>query len=369
LSAHSSTAHSSTAQSSSPDWLPARHDQRAASGFAGVGRRAPSAWQDPVPGPETDRGASRNASGAAAQSPATAPRAWAAPGSPPASADTAPSGTGAPGARDEADPPSWFDRLGTKAGADAATSAPGSGGGWPWPSRDASTPSPSGDGAPGEAPASATAGDEDDDWPTRYSWLEDETDESGEPEQATEGAGQARDEAEPARNDDAAPEAAAPADTAPEPFPAPSAPPTVPAPAMMTGRPADFKARGAETVGSRVLPDPGLPDRALPGSAASAPGDADTAGPSPASDPGQEAEPEAEGDAEAVTGAAGEPPAGQPAAPAPTGLVSVVRGVPRYHEPECVLIRFMPDSDVQRLTIPQAKNEGCTPCAACQPPG
>ena len=51
-----------------------------------------------------------------------------------------------------------------------------------------------------------------------------------------------------------------------------------------------------------------------------------------------------------------------------TELVAVVRGVPRYHEPDCVLIRFMPDSDVQRTTIPQAKDDGCTPCAACQPP-
>ncbi len=49
--------------------------------------------------------------------------------------------------------------------------------------------------------------------------------------------------------------------------------------------------------------------------------------------------------------------------------MAVVRGVPRYHEADCVLIRFMPEGDVQKLTIPQAREEGCTPCAACQPEG
>jgi hypothetical protein len=60
-----------------------------------------------------------------------------------------------------------------------------------------------------------------------------------------------------------------------------------------------------------------------------------------------------------------EPPAaGQAAAE-----VAVVRGVPRYHEPDCVLIRFMPEADTQRMSIPDAKSAGCTPCAACQPAG
>ncbi len=39
-------------------------------------------------------------------------------------------------------------------------------------------------------------------------------------------------------------------------------------------------------------------------------------------------------------------------------LVAVVRGVPRYHEADCVLIRFMPEGDVQKLTVPQAKEDG-----------
>ena len=48
-------------------------------------------------------------------------------------------------------------------------------------------------------------------------------------------------------------------------------------------------------------------------------------------------------------------------------LVAVLPGVPRYHQPDCVLIRFLPESDVQRRSAAQAKADGCTPCAACQP--
>ena len=48
-------------------------------------------------------------------------------------------------------------------------------------------------------------------------------------------------------------------------------------------------------------------------------------------------------------------------------MVTVVPGVPRYHEPDCILIRFMPEGDVQSKSIPEAKAAKCTPCAACQP--
>jgi hypothetical protein len=47
--------------------------------------------------------------------------------------------------------------------------------------------------------------------------------------------------------------------------------------------------------------------------------------------------------------------------------VTVVPGVPRYHDPNCILIRFMSDDDVQRLSVPEAEEAGCTPCRACQP--
>jgi hypothetical protein len=52
---------------------------------------------------------------------------------------------------------------------------------------------------------------------------------------------------------------------------------------------------------------------------------------------------------------------------ADSGLVSVIRGVPRYHERDCVLIRFMPEGDIQKLSVAEASAAGCTPCAACQP--
>jgi hypothetical protein len=70
-----------------------------------------------------------------------------------------------------------------------------------------------------------------------------------------------------------------------------------------------------------------------------------------------------------VAGEAGsEPPAGETVGAEPgSGLVTVVPGVPRYHEPDCILIRFMPEKDVQTKSIPEAKAANCTPCVACQP--
>jgi hypothetical protein len=46
--------------------------------------------------------------------------------------------------------------------------------------------------------------------------------------------------------------------------------------------------------------------------------------------------------------------------------VTVVPGVPRYHDPNCILIRFMPADDVQRMSVSEAEKAGCTPCRACQ---
>jgi hypothetical protein len=75
------------------------------------------------------------------------------------------------------------------------------------------------------------------------------------------------------------------------------------------------------------------------------------------------------GSAEPQAESAGmEPPSADAQDPVPgDDLVAVLRGVPRYHQPDCVLIRFMPEGDVQRLPAAQAKADGCTPCAACQP--
>jgi hypothetical protein len=47
--------------------------------------------------------------------------------------------------------------------------------------------------------------------------------------------------------------------------------------------------------------------------------------------------------------------------------VTVVPGVPRYHKATCILIRFMGDSDLDKMTVAAAKDAGCTPCRACLP--
>jgi hypothetical protein len=47
--------------------------------------------------------------------------------------------------------------------------------------------------------------------------------------------------------------------------------------------------------------------------------------------------------------------------------VTVVPGVPRYHKARCILIRFMGDSDLDKMTLAAATEAGCTPCRACLP--
>jgi hypothetical protein len=47
--------------------------------------------------------------------------------------------------------------------------------------------------------------------------------------------------------------------------------------------------------------------------------------------------------------------------------VTVVPGVPRYHNPHCLLIRFMGKDDLDQMTLGAARAAGCTPCRACLP--
>jgi hypothetical protein len=66
--------------------------------------------------------------------------------------------------------------------------------------------------------------------------------------------------------------------------------------------------------------------------------------------------------------AASEPPAD----PEPEVLdlsreVTVVPGVPRYHNATCILIRFMGEKDLEKMTMAAARDNGCTPCRACLP--
>ena len=49
------------------------------------------------------------------------------------------------------------------------------------------------------------------------------------------------------------------------------------------------------------------------------------------------------------------------------GRVIVVTGVPRYHRPGCILIRFLGKDDVESITREAAEASGCVPCRACQP--
>ena len=57
----------------------------------------------------------------------------------------------------------------------------------------------------------------------------------------------------------------------------------------------------------------------------------------------------------------------EPAGPDPTMEVTVVPGVPRYHNAHCILIRFLGDSDLDKMTLAAAREAGWTPCRACLP--
>ncbi len=45
----------------------------------------------------------------------------------------------------------------------------------------------------------------------------------------------------------------------------------------------------------------------------------------------------------------------------------MVPGVPRYHNAQCILIRFMGENDLEKMTLGEAREVGCTPCRACLP--
>jgi hypothetical protein len=349
--------------SSTPDWMHSGQDERTASAPGGAGGRAPSAWQDTKPaGTPGGRGGGWGAPDADDRPTEKAPRSWAAPSSPPAPAD-APAVTPAAGPGVAA--PSWFDRLGGQGGAPPTVAAP----------TVASPAVPEAAGSADAASGDSGAGDEDDDWPTRYSWLED-TGEGGEAAETV---------ATPVTG--AAPEGKSPVPAGPA---APAGPEDVAA-----GTAADAGASAAETVAAPALDAGGAdaadgsdadPANAAP--AAAGESDADiiafpSAGqPDLASDPGAhdphdgrggESGADDAGEAGAAAAASetgSEPPASAEGDAAPgSDLVTVVPGVPRYHRTDCVLIRFMPEGDVQKQSVAAARDAGCTPCAACQPEG
>ena len=235
------------------------------------------------------------------------------------------------------------------------------------------TVAPAGKDAPGKITNTAdTSGDvdapadEDDDWPTRYSWLDDEeADEAVEPDDV-------------ALESDDAVAAEAEASDLPE--------PTSPDGSKSPQAKADAETAEAEDADGADVALADVEEAATPPAAHSAlealegTDAADeppvlSSVPNPDLDPG-ETEPAAEAQAEpsaeaGPTPADDEPSDGDESSGAKqetgTKMVTVVPGVPRYHEPDCILIRFMPEGDVQTKSIPEAKAAKCTPCAACQP--
>jgi hypothetical protein len=235
--------------------------------------------------------------------------------------------------------------------------------GWSWstpspaPTDD---PAPSGSavvtGVPGDAVASASttaSSDDDEDWPTRYSWLEDdETDKPGDSADPPSG-----DADEVAKND-----VKTPGD--PEQHEAS----TVDAPTT-TDADADADEPAAQTAATTASE---IPESAVGDTSASdvidetqeAEAANETASPEAAHESGTD-HATGTGTGHGTGGNAGDAgPAAETADGA--GLVTILPGVPRYHEANCILIRFMPQTDVQHLTIAAAEDLGCTPCTACQ---
>jgi hypothetical protein len=89
-------------------------------------------------------------------------------------------------------------------------------------------------------------------------------------------------------------------------------------------------------------------------------------------EPGQSEKPETPEQAKVPEQAKQTGQAGQAEEPEPAGLdpnmeVTVVPGVPRYHNARCILIRFMGEDDLDKMTRAAAREAGCTPCRACLP--
>jgi hypothetical protein len=293
--------------SSTPDWMRSGQGDRQASAASGAGGRAPSARQDTTQAgtPGGRAGGGRwGVPNADADAPAVKPGAG--------------TGTGQVA-------PSWFDRLGGQAGAPPTVAAP-----------TVASPPVSGATGSGDAASGDTgAGDEADDWPTRYSWLDDETAEGGEAAE-TVAASTAADAADAAGGDPAKAAAADETDGDIIAFPSPAEP----------GQASDPDGHDGLDARDGLEAHDGL------------------AGESGADDAGEASH------AAAGSEAGSEPPAtGEGDAAPGSDLVTVVPGVPRYHRTDCVLIRFMPEGDVQKHSVAAARDAGCTPCAACQPEG
>jgi hypothetical protein len=262
----------------------------------------------------------------AAGSTSASPRAWGSPEQPP----TVPAAVARAGS---VAAPSWFDKLNQPV-ADSTARTDDTEHLKSEPSAAAPTVAAQ---TVGVASDPGTA--DDDDWPTRYSWLEDdESDEGG-----TSGKPAAVDEVaeadEVAEVDEAAPDEAKPAEPAAAELGSPEAPEPLDADSDQ-----EAEVNADPEVHADASEDPAAADDAYL-----------------AADSGAEpAETLAAADRE------DQPPAEQQS---DARLVTVIPGVPRYHDPDCILIRFMDEDDIARKSIPEAKAANCTPCVACQPEG
>ncbi len=112
------------------------------------------------------------------------------------------------------------------------------------------------------------------------------------------------------------------------------------------------------------------PDAASTATAATAASTADTKDPGGIADHTGPSDNSSPGDTENVKDTDGTGGVEDLADTQPAGqVVTVVSGVPRYHRSECILIRFMGDSDLQKMPTWAARKAGCTPCRACHTDG
>ena len=305
------------------------------------------AAREPEPQPAPDRVAVPAGGWGSTSTPASgtssvAPRAWdgakepLAPPPVPAGTGTTPADAGSADALR-----SWFDRP-----------APADTPSMPW-TRPSITDTPSITGADTSGDVDVPADEDDDDWPTRYSWLDDE-----ETDEAVESDDVPIDDA--LKSDDAV-ESVLEASELAEPTPAASKSSDAPEPAA-SQPPAATAARAKMTPRK-----PARPQQRTPSPRALTPTDDAPASPSATDlDLGQRDDRPKPSRPPKTTSR--QPKTSRPPSrKSDAKLVTVVPGVPRYHEPNCILIRFMPEDDVQQKSIPEAKAAKCTPCAACQP--
>jgi hypothetical protein len=96
-------------------------------------------------------------------------------------------------------------------------------------------------------------------------------------------------------------------------------------------------------------------------------GDVDSAGTDASRDESHQAVAQPDASAEALPDRGASAAADETPAADPLREVTVVPGVPRYHNASCILIRFMGDDDLEKMTLAAARDAGCTPCRACLP--